>query len=218
MSQSYNILPGILTVDDVLTLPVEILRCLTNVTTSNIESFIDSFINYVSKTGGDDYKEAAKKLTSVYSDYKVTKRFVDSPEMNETIQMVINTNLIDISYNTDTNELIKLKSRMTNVLDGEEKLIKLDSDNFEATTQMMVQLAMESEDPNIIGTTNKVVSSMKKMKSLFINKNGSGVQSSRLNTALKFKEKINSLITAIDDVLDIKATNNGSNPREWRCL
>lgn len=217
MSKSMSILPGILTVGDVLTLPEEILKCLTNVTTKDMETYIDAFIKYSGNADAEN-AEAAKKLESVYRDYKELQAYVNSQEMDDNISIIRTINITDINYSTPTSDLIMWKDRMNNILDGEDKLVKLDEENFVSTINDMVNLSSKF-DEQVQKTTNRIVAGMKKMSSIFINTKSSQPTSSRLSTALKYKDKIGTLVHTIDDVLKIQENGtDGRNPREWRCL
>jgi uncharacterized protein with NRDE domain len=212
-----SILPGILTVGDVLTLPEEILKCLTNVTTKDMETYIDAFIKYSGNADAEN-AEAAKKLESVYRDYKELQAYVNSQEMDDNISIIRTINITDINYSTPTSDLIMWKDRMNNILDGEDKLVKLDEENFVSTINDMVNLSSKF-DEQVQKTTNRIVAGMKKMSSIFINTKSSQPTSSRLSTALKYKDKIGTLVHTIDDVLKIQENGtDGRNPREWRCL
>lgn len=217
MSKTTSILPGILTVGEVLILPDEILKCFTYVTTRDMETYVDAFIKY-SANLDDDNKQAASKLDSVYVEYRELQEYVNSDEMDENIQIIRRINLTDINYSTPTSNLIKWRDRMSQVIEGEEKLVKLDEENFKNVVEMMSRLATNFDD-QVQEVTNRIVKAMRRMPGIFINTKNNQPVSSRLSTALKYKDKIGTLMHTIDDVLDVQKCNTeGRNPREWRCL
>ena len=219
MSMNSYILPCILSVKDILLLPDNIVECFTLVTTKDLETYMKSFISYANRKGDPEDKEAADKIQKVYKDYYELVDKMNSEEMNDTIQLAANTNLIDISYNTDDDTLKNMLDKFNSVLEGEEKLIRLDEDNFKSTTARMKELAYNTGDEEIIQTVNTIVRNMSSMSSIFINKNGNVVQGSRLTTALKFKDKMVTLTKAINDVSILKRKGVGDvNPRTWRCF
>lgn len=219
MSMNSSILPCILTVKDILLLPDTIVECFTSVTTKDLENYLESFIKRAESSGDQYDKEAAAKIRKAYVQYYELVNKINSDEMNDTIQLVANTNLIDISYNTEQAVLDSMLERFNAVLDGEKKIIRLDEDNFKATTSKMMELAYNTGDEEIIKTMAKVVKSMSNMSSIFINKSDSAVRSSRLTSALKFKEKIITLSNAIRDVTALKQQGVGDvSPRTWRCF
>lgn len=219
MSEKSYILPCIMTVKDIMTLPLEIIECFTSVTTKDLESYLNAFINHAEAGSDAKDKEAAAKIQVAYKGYYELIAEINSSDMNETIQLAANTNLVDISYNTESDVLINLKNKFSAVLEGEAKLIKLDEENFKNTTDYMIELAENTGDSTIINTTKNLVKNMRNMSAIFINKNGNVVQGSKLTSALKFKEKMVSLLTAIEDVSFLKERGQGDvSPRTWRCF
>lgn len=215
-----TILPSILTVEDVLILPIDILSCLTNVTTSAVETQIDAFINYVAPSGDEDTKKAAKKLTEAYAPYKELKKYVNSQDMSDNVQLIAHLNMADINYSTPDSEIATYERIFNEILDGEKKLITLDKDNFEQTVAQMIELAHEY-DEEVLSATIRVTSAMKKMSKLFYVKPNQYTQNTRLQSALKFKTKIQALERVINDVKELKNNsliNGGADPRTWRCL
>lgn len=215
-----TILPSILTVEDVLILPIDILSCLTNVTTSAVETQIDAFINYVAPSGDEDTKKAAKKLTEAYAPYKELKKYVNSQDMSDNVQLIAHLNMADINYSTPDSEIATYERIFNEILDGEKKLITLDKDNFEQTVAQMIELAHEY-DEEVLSATIRVTSAMKKMSKLFYVKPNQYTQNTRLQSALKFKTKIQALERVINDVKELKNNsliNGGADPRIWRCL
>lgn len=219
MSMSSNILPCIMTVKDVLALPVEILECFTSVTTKDVESYIDAFKKSAESSSDPKDKEASSKLEEAYKSYYELVREVNSDSINDAIQLAVNTNIADISYTSDNEELVNIKSKFANVLEGESKLMKLDEENFKVTINYMLELAENTGDSTVIKTTRNVTKNMKMMSSIFINKNGNVVQNSRLVSALKFKDKMVNILDAIEEVTILKERGQGNvDPRSWRCF
>lgn len=219
MSMNTSILPCILTVKDVLLLPDTIVECFTSVTTKDLENYLESFMKRAESSGDQYDKEAAAKIKKAYVKYYELVDKINSDEMNDTIQLVANTNLIDISYNTGQAVLDNMLDKFNAVLDGERKIIRLDEDNFKATTSKMMELAYNTGDEEVIKATAKIVKNMSGMSSIFINGNGNAVRSSRLTSALKFKDKIITLSNAIRDVTALKQQGIGDvSPRTWRCF
>lgn len=219
MSLNSQILPCIMTVKDVLTLPLDILECFTWVTTRDVESYINAFQQSVAKSNDLADKEAGNKLVLAYKGYYELLEEINSDSVTEAIQLAASVNLADISYNSDDIELANIKTKFNCVLDGESKLMKRDKENFENTINYMVELAENTGSKEILNTTKNVVKNMKMMSNIFINKNGEIIQSSRLVSALKFKEKMVTLLAAIDDVTILKNKGQGNvDPRTWRCF
>jgi hypothetical protein len=208
-----------MTVKDVLTLPLDILECFTWVTTRDVESYINAFQQSVAKSNDLADKEAGNKLVLAYKGYYELLEEINSDSVTEAIQLAASVNLADISYNSDDIELANIKTKFNCVLDGESKLMKRDKENFENTINYMVELAENTGSKEILNTTKNVVKNMKMMSNIFINKNGEIIQSSRLVSALKFKEKMVTLLAAIDDVTILKNKGQGNvDPRTWRCF
>lgn len=208
-----------MTVKDVLTLPLDILECFTWVTTRDVESYINAFQQSVEKSNDLADKEAGNKLVLAYKGYYELLEEINSDSVTEAIQLAASVNLADISYNSDDIELANIKTKFNCVLDGESKLMKRDKENFENTINYMVELAENTGSKEILNTTKNVVKNMKMMSNIFINKNGEIIQSSRLVSALKFKEKMVTLLAAIDDVTILKNKGQGNvDPRTWRCF
>ena len=219
MSLNSQILPCIMTVKDVLILPLDILECFTWVTTRDVESYINAFQQSISNSNNALDKEAGLKLEQAYRGYYELLEEINSESVIEAIQLAASTNLADISYNTDDIELANIKTKFNCVLDGESKLMKRDKENFENTINYMVELAENTGNSEILNTTKNVVKNMKQMSSIFINKNGEVIQSSKLVSALKFKEKMITLLAAVDDVTVLKNKGQGDvDPRTWRCF
>lgn len=219
MSMNSYILPCIMTVKDVLTLPMEIIECFTSVTTGDVESYIKSFLKQAESSNDARDKEAADKISKAYVSYYKLIENMNSSEMDNAIQLAANINLADISYNMETERLDDIKTRFTEVLNGESKLMKLDEQNFKDTVNYMNELAEKSGDAAVIRTVRTVTKNMKTMSNIFINKNGNIIPSSRLVSALKFKEKMVSIIKAVDDVKLLKDRGQGNvDPRTWRCF
>ncbi len=219
MSMNSYILPCIMTVKDVLTLPLESVECLTSVTTGDVESYMKAFINQAETSGDAKDKEAADKIRKAYVKYYKLVESVNSSDMDNAIQLAANVNLADISYNMEDERLDEIKMCFTNVLESESKLMKLDEQNFEETVNYMIELAERNGDASIIKTTRALVRNMRNMSNIFINKNGNVTPGSRLVSALKFKEKMLSILNAIEDVKMLKERGQGNvDPRTWRCF
>ena len=219
MSLNSNILPCIMTVKDVLILPSDILECFTWVTTKDVESYIKAFQQSVKNSKDEKDLLASKKLSDAYKGYYELIEEINSEAIEEAIQIASSVNLADISYNSNDAELANIKAKFNCVLEGESKLMKRDKENFNNTINYMLELAENSGDKDVIGTTKNVIKNMQMMSNIFINKNGEIVQKSKLVSALKFKEKMYTLLKAIDDVALLKNKGQGDvDPRTWRCF
>lgn len=219
MSMNSYILPCIMTVKDVLALPMEIIECFTSVTTGDVESYIKSFMKQAESSNDAKDKEAAEKINRAYVSYYKLIEDMNSSEMDNAIQLAANTNLADISYNMEDERLDDIKARFTSVLEGESKLMKLDEQNFTDTVNYMIELAEQSGDAAVLRTVRNVTKNMKNMSNIFINKNGNIIPGSRLVSALKFKDKMISILKAIEDVKLLKERGQGNvDPRTWRCF
>ena len=164
-------------------------------------------------------KEAAEKINRAYVSYYKLIEDMNSSEMDNAIQLAANTNLADISYNMEDERLDDIKARFTSVLEGESKLMKLDEQNFTDTVNYMIELAEQSGDAAVLRTVRNVTKNMKNMSNIFINKNGNIIPGSRLVSALKFKDKMISILKAIEDVKLLKERGQGNvDPRTWRCF
>ena len=217
MNSDY-IIPCIMTVKQAEIIPIEVLRIFSKVTTKDIEIYVDSFVNDAKTSTDEVMREVGQKFESAYKEYKKLKEYANSEDMSETIRLIRTVNSTDLNFNTDTESLINLQTRLNNVLDSEERLIKLDRENFDRTVELMEQTAAEY-DTDVIETVHAVTKSMTQMMSIFVNVKAQSVSYSKLELALKYRNKIDTLLIAVDNVLNTQNKGKeGLDPRTWRQL
>lgn len=222
MGKSIMVLPSLISAHDVVVIPEEVMEKITLISSRTIETHVSNFIKKVNNdpNADEECREAAKKLDEAYNSYRKRQEFINSERMSQTVKMILGTNAQDLNYNMSTEHIDDLRNRFTEVLNSEEMIQKRDKDNVMRIIGEIADIALQydlnSEEYIVI---SGLAVRMKKMSGIFIDNSAITVSRSKLETALKFKDKIQSLLLTIDNVQEVQSLGrDGVNPRTWRQL
>lgn len=215
------VLPGILSVTQVNILPEKILEHFADVSTTNVENTISKFITDNKDSADPAVRQAVEKMSKIYQKHLSDKEFVNGEVMQEYLDVLFNLDIRDINVNCGYDKLCEYRNKLEELQSYENMIKPLNVENFSKTIAAMLADARELDDGTngVYALTNSVVSRMKTLKSIFVNSEQKAVTRSKLSTAMKYKDKINTLLDVLNSTLStFTPTGQPGNPREWRWL
>ncbi len=215
------VLPGILSVSQVNNLPEKILAHFADVSTTNVENTINKFITDNKDSADPSIRSAVDKMYKIYQKHFADKEFVNGEVMQEYLDVLFNLDIKDINVNCGYDNLCDYRNKLHELQSYEDMIKPLNVENFTRTINAMLSDARELDDGSngVLAQTNSVVSRMKTLKSIFVNSEQKAVTRSKLSTAMKYKDKINTLLDVLNSTLSTFGENGEpGNARQWRWL
>lgn len=215
------VLPGILSVSQVNNLPDIILAHFADVSTTNVENAISKFITDNKDSSDANIRSAVDKMSVIYSKHFADKEFVNGEVMQEYLDVLFNLDIKDINITCGYDKLCDYRNKLHELQSYEDMIRPLNAENFNKTISDMLSDARELDDGSngVYAQTNSVVSRMKTLKSIFVNSEQKAVTRSKLSTAMRYKDKINTLLEVLDSTLSTFGEGGvPGNPRQWRLL
>lgn len=215
------VLPGILSVAQVNNLPEKVLAHFADVSTTNVENTVTRFIEDNKDSTDPKVKSAVDKMSQIYKKHFVDKEFVNGDVMQEYLDVLFNLDIKDININCGYEKLCDYRNKLMELQSYENMIKPLNAENFVKTVNAMLSDARELDDGSngVYAQTNSVVSRMKTLKSIFVNSEQKAVTRSKLSTAMKYKDKINTLLDVLNSTLSTFSEDGlPGNPRTWRWL
>lgn len=215
------VLPGILTVAQVNSLPKKVLAHFADVSTTNVENTVNKFITDNRDSTDPDIRSAVEKMSEIYEKHFADKEFVNGEVMQGYLDVLFNLDIKDINVNCGYEALCDYRNKLQELQSYEDMIKPLNSENFTRTINAMMSDAREFDDGSngVFMLTNSIVSRMKALKSIFVNSEQKAITRSKLSTAMKYKDKINTLLDVLNSTLSTFGENGvPGNPRQWRYL
>lgn len=215
------VLPGILSVAQVNHLPEQVLAHFADVSTTNVENAINKFITDNANSTDKDVKYAVDVMSKIYQKHFADKEFVNGEVMQEYLDVLFNLDIKDINVNCGYDKLCEYRNKLIELQSYENMIKPLNVENFTNTINAMMSDARNLDDGNngVLAQTSSVISRMKTLKSVFVNSEQKAVTRSKLSTAMKYKDKINTLLDVLNSTLSTFGENGEpGNPRQWRWL
>lgn len=215
------VLPGVLSVAQVNNLPEKVLAHFADVSTTSVENNINKFITDNKGSSDPEVRNAVEKMSKIYEKHFADKEFVNGEVMQSYLDVLFNLDIKDININCGYENLCNYRNQLRELRSYENMIRPLNIENFTRTINEMLSDARELDDGSngVFMQTNSVVSRMKTLKSIFVNSEQKAVTRSKLSTAMKYKDKINTLIDVLDSTLSTFGEDGTpGNPRTWRWL
>lgn len=220
MSDVY-VLPGILSAAQVNNLPEKVLAHLADVSTTNVENTVSKFIADYEGSSDPKIRSAVEKMSKIYHKHFADKEFVNGSVMQEYLDILFNLDIKDINITCGYEKLCDYRNKLIELQSYEDMIKPLNVENFNKTVNAMLSDARELDDGSngVFAQTNSVVSRMKTLRNIFVNSEQKAVTRSKLSTAMKYKDKINTLLDVLNSTLStFSETGAPGNPRQWRWL
>ena len=227
---SKDVLVTILSVDDVLNIPTEVLNLLplisTDIVTYNINRFVDNNL----QSSDAKCKEAAIKLRDAYAHVNEVHDYLDSAEVRDLADTLATLQYSDITVDTGLDKLKMYRELILDLLSEDADFMreynngiandvsgkrsaytaKMDNSNLESILNKMAQ---ESHgNPDVLALITRI----QKNKSLFKNGSKAGNRSTVLRKAIAKKDKLKNILRGLDFL--IPKMESGQNPITWRKL
>lgn len=215
------VLPGILSAAQVNNLPEKVLAHFADVSTTNVENTVNKFISDNKDSDDPNIRSAVEKMSKIYKKHFADKEFVNGAVMQEYLDVLFNLDIKDINVTCGYDKLCDYRNKLEELQSYENMIKPLNAENFKKTINAMLSDARELDDGNngVFAQTNSVVSRMKTLKSIFVNSEQKAVTRSKLSTAMKYKDKINTLLDVLNSTLSTFGTDGTpGDPRTWRWL
>jgi hypothetical protein len=228
---SKYVLPTILTVDEVLALPDNILELLTEISTGIILESINEFVEKNKNSQVQNDREAALKLERIYKETNDVNAYLESDEAKSLADTLAALQYSDVSASTDLDTLKMYRKLIIELLSDDEDFVKeyfgsssessgvkkktaytakLDNDNLERVVKLMSQEA--DGDPVVLGLISKI----NKNKNKFKNGNYNVNKPTVLRKAIYKKDKLRNILKGLDFL--IPKLESGQSPVTWRRL
>ena len=217
MGRNLEILPDMLTVEDVDIIPEDILGELMVLNDSTINSYFTNFIKRFGQSDDEQYQRVSIKLSSILDEYKEKRDFINGQYMYDTYRIIQKLNISDIDYKTNPDVLMDYEQRLKEVIDNEHIIIQMKEDTIDNIMARMNEKAGTTDDEEIIMTVFRLTQSLSRNRKIFSPNNSSEI--SALEKALKYRNKIEEVLVTLKDVKVLqKLGHEGTDPRVWRQL
>jgi len=229
------IVPGIISVNDIVDLPNDVLDLFTRISTGIITKRVNEFVDNNINSDNQNNKQAASKLKIAYERLNRTNEYLSSQDAKDLADALVNLQYSDVSVSTDIHTLKKYRQQILELLAEDEDFLrtytgevsrsetrgmkaaytaKLDKSNLEDVLEEMRKLALEHKEH--ISTILNVVGNIEKNKSLFKNGNYNVNNHTVLRKAIYKKDKLRNILKGLDFLIPrIEASENA---RGWRRL
>lgn len=226
-----DVIPTILTADDVCNISVEVLRYLPSISTDIVLRSVNNFIAANSNSTDDTHRQAALILNSVYSEVNSINEYLNSSDAKELADTLYRLNYDDITADVGLDTLKRYRAAILQLLSEDSSFVesysteslklrntgtmvaytaKLDTNNFDTTLQLM----REAARGDVIALS--LCSRIQKNASLFKNGNRAVNKSTVMRKAIYKKDKLKSLLKSLDFL--IPRLEAGQSPITWRRL
>jgi len=229
------IVPGIISVNDIVDLPDDVLYLFTRISTGIITKRVNEFVDNNINSDNQNNRQAASKLKIAYEKLNRTNEYLSSQDAKDLADALVNLQYSDVSVNTDIHMLKKYRQQILELLTEDEDFLrtytgevsgsetrgmktaytaKLDKSNLEDVLEEMRELALEHKEH--ISTILNVVGNIEKNKSLFKNGNYNVNNHTVLRKAIYKKDKLRNILKGLDFL--IPRVEASANARGWRRL
>ena len=218
---SKYVLPTILTTDEVLSIPDEVLYSFTRISTGIVLDNVNEFVRLNKNSQDVECSDAALKLERVYKEVNDVNAYLESDEAKDLANTLVSLQYSDVSASTDLNQLKMYRTLIIELLSEDEEFMreymnkevkvetgrktaytaKLDSDNLESVLEDM----MDKAHGNIAA-----MSLISRIQNYNINK------PTVLRKAIYKKDKLKTILRGLDFL--IPKMEAGQNPMSWRRL
>ena len=227
------VLPNVLSVDDVISLDVELLKILSNISTGVVLKYINDFVAKNVQSDNPDFAMAAAKLQKAYLEVNEINDYLSSDEAKNMADTLASLQYSDIKHEVDTAKLLAYRSLILELLSDDKDFIetytgaiedsstkgfksaytaKLDKDNLYSALDLIQELAMKL--PGQQGPGMKLHHAITSNQNLFKNGSNKVNRPTVLRKAIYKKDKLKSILKGIDYLLEKK--QSGASPRSWR--
>lgn len=228
---SKYVLPTILTVDEVLAIPDNVLKLFTRISTGIVLESINEFVDKNKDSQSYEDREAALKLERIYKEVNDVNAYLESDEAKNLADTLASLQYSDVSATTNLETLKMYRSLIIELLSEDEDFVKeymnkevdttevskktaytakLDSNNLEHVLSLMTDEA--HGDVATLGLITKI----SKNKSLFKNGNYNINKPTVLRKAIYKKDKLKNILRGLDFL--IPRLEAGQSPLSWRRL
>lgn len=225
-----DVLVTILSVDDVLNIPTEVLNLLPLISTDIITYNINRFVDNNLESSDAKCKEAATKLKDAYAHVNEVHDYLDSQEARDLADTLATLQYSDITVDAGLDKLKIYRELILDLLSEDTEFIreynngiandvtgkrsaytaKMDGSNLES---VLSKMELESHgNPDALA----LVSRIRKNSSLFKNGSKAGNKSTVLRKAIAKKDKLKNILCGLDFL--IPKMESGQNPMTWRKL
>ncbi len=226
-----SVLPTILTSEDVLQIPDEVLTLMTRISTGIVLGNINKFVAANRESSDSVDREAALKLERIYTDVNEVKAYLESEEAKNLANTLASLQYSDISATTDLRTLKMYRMLIIELLSEDEDFVnsytteqlelgasgrytaytaKLDKANLEEVLELMGEAA------HGVPAAMSLINRIDKNKSLFKNGNYHINTPTVLRRAIYKKDKLKNILRGLDFL--IPRLEVGQSPTTWRRL
>lgn len=228
------VLPGILKVEDVPKVDVNVLEMMSRISTGIILGYVNKFIDSAGSSNDPAKVEAADVITNAYDHVNKVNAYLNSEEAKDLADTLCSLQYSDVSAEMPIEQLISYRATILELLaedkdfvesykkeclDGQASgmksayTIKLDEGNYDAILQEMLEYAnchlVSPETINLIGRIGS-------NKNLFVNSRAKLNSPTVLRKAIYKKDRLRSILRGLDFLIEKK--NSGESPRSWRVI
>jgi hypothetical protein len=224
-----DILPTILTVDDVLDLSDEMLNLFTKISTGVIVENINEFVEKYKNSEDVECRDAALKLERIYKPMNDVNAYLESDEAKSLSDTLSALQYSDVSATEDLDKLKMYRSLIIELLSEDEDFVKsylndeVNKDGLSKKTAYTTKFDKENlqnvleEMDKAAGmnvTARMLISSIENNASLFKNGNYNINKPTVLRKAFYKKDKLKNILRGLDFL--IPKLEAGVSPATWR--
>lgn len=212
-----TIIPGVLDVDSIAKIPIEVIGLLPQISTDAIVNVVNKFVSTNSTSSDTDVLNAVNKLRSAYRKVNELNELMRNTKARDDIEVLANLDYASVDLrNCDISKLHTYRDLINKyiVITDEDQIQdfipKKDLTNLEETLDEMRKYS--NQWPGIDG----LIKNIQKYKKLF--KDGQWTAGKRTIYARIYKKRhvLKNILRGIDFCLD--RTDKGIQPSSWRIL
>lgn len=229
------VLPGILSVEQVVVLPMEVLTEFTKVSTDIIIRKVNKWVDANITSGNADIRTAAEKLKQAYAEVNYANEFLKSAKAKEMATTLNSLQLSDVSAFTDVYTLKNYRLVIIELLSEDPEFLstykneisksetaglksgytaKMDEDNISLHCIRMQNIVIE--DSAVANARGQLLDTIMSNESLFKNCKYQQSNPTVFRAATYKKEKLTNILRGLDFL--IPKLEKNIDPRVWRTI
>ena len=212
---SKEILPGILTTEDVCVIPDDVLAYFIRIMNKTMEVYFKSFFPTASLSGDPSDTKAAEKVKNLMVAYDQLITSKNDEDVRGALTTIKEVQVADISTITPSKDIMRIRNAIDLINDRATLLYDSSEEYFDKTICQMREAA-DAYDENVSNVVNKVANALCQRSKLFIKKQSADQDPSLLGRALRYKTKITNITSALNEAEKMQREYAGADPRSWR--